>query len=80
MPYNKEEGRGTQMKRRPMRRRKKVCVYCVDKNAVIDYKDTNKLKRYISERGKILLEESQATVLNIRESLQQLSRELDISL
>ena len=70
MPYNKEEGRGTQMKRRPMRRRKKVCVYCVDKNAVIDYKDTNKLKRYISER----------TVLNIRESLQQLSRELDISL
>ena len=35
MPYNKEEGRGTQMKRRPMRRRKKVCVYCVDKNAVI---------------------------------------------
>ena len=53
MPYNKEEGRGTQMKRRPMRRRKKVCVYCVDKNAVIDYKDTNKLKRYISERGKI---------------------------
>ena len=45
MPYNKEEGRGTQMKRRPMRRRKKVCVYCVDKNAVIDYKDTNKLKR-----------------------------------
>mgnify|MGYP000553229078 CR=1 FL=1 len=45
MPYNKEEGRGTQMKRRPMRRRKKVCVYCVDKNAVIDYKDTNKLKK-----------------------------------
>ena len=37
-----------------MRRRKKVCVYCVDNNAVIDYKDTNKLKRYISERGKIL--------------------------
>ena len=29
-------------------------MYCVDKNAVIDYKDTNKLKRYISERGKIL--------------------------
>ena len=54
MPYNKEEGRGTQMKIRPMLRRKKVCVYCVDKNAVIDYKDTNKLKRYISERGKIL--------------------------
>ena len=36
------------------RRRKKVCVYCADKNAVIDYKDVNKLKRYVSERGKIL--------------------------
>jgi small subunit ribosomal protein S18 len=42
------------MKRRPIRRRKKVCVFCGDKNGVIDYKDTNKLKRYVSERGKIL--------------------------
>ena len=52
MAYNKSDRDGA--RRRPMRRRKKVCVYCVDKNAVIDYKDTNKLKRYISERGKIL--------------------------
>ncbi len=36
-----------------MHRRKKVCVFC-GKDNVIDYKDTNKLKRYISERGKIL--------------------------
>ena len=35
------------------RRRKKVCVFC-GKDNVIDYKDINKLKRYISERGKIL--------------------------
>ena len=42
------------MRRRGGRRRKKVCVYCADKNAVIDYKDVNKLKRYVSERGKIL--------------------------
>ena len=53
MAYNKSAD-GSSMKRRPMRRRKKVCVYCADKNAVIDYKDVNKLKRYISERGKIL--------------------------
>ena len=53
MPYNKEEGRGTQMKRRPMRRRKKVCVFC-GKDNTIDYKDTAKLKKYVSERGKIL--------------------------
>ena len=42
------------MRRRPMRRRKKVCVFCGDKSGVIEYKDTNKLKRYVSERGKIL--------------------------
>ena len=42
------------MKRRPIRRRKKVCVFCADKNAAIDYKDVNKLKRYIPQRGKIL--------------------------
>ena len=37
--------------RRPKR---KVCAFCADKNAVIDYKDTMRLRRYISERGKIL--------------------------
>ena len=52
MAYNKPAD-GSSMKRRPMRRRKKVCVFC-GKDNVIDYKDTNKLKRYISERGKIL--------------------------
>ncbi|MBR2081067.1 MAG: 30S ribosomal protein S18 [Oscillospiraceae bacterium] len=40
-------------KARP-RKRKKVCSFCVDKVAHIDYKDTAKLKRYLSERGKIL--------------------------
>jgi len=36
------------------KRRKKVCAFCADKSASIDYKDLNKLRRYISERGKIL--------------------------
>jgi small subunit ribosomal protein S18 len=36
------------------RRRKKVCAFCQDKSASIDYKDINKLRRFISERGKIL--------------------------
>ena len=35
-------------------RRKKVCVFCVEKATVIDYKDTAKLRRYTSERAKIL--------------------------
>ena len=36
------------------RKRKKVCSFCVDKVTAIDYKDTAKLRRYLSERGKIL--------------------------
>ncbi len=34
--------------------RKKVCSFCVDKIEVIDYKDVAKLRRFISERAKIL--------------------------
>ena len=36
------------------RAKKKVCVFCVDKVENIDYKDTAKLRRYITERGKIV--------------------------
>ena len=43
---------------RPMNRgrkaRKKVCGFCVDKVENIDYKDIARLRRYMSERGKIL--------------------------
>ena len=34
--------------------RKKVCAFCVDKVESIDYKDVAKLRRFISERAKIL--------------------------
>ena len=36
------------------RRRKKVCAFCADKIQEIDYKDIAKLRRYVSERAKIL--------------------------
>ena len=36
------------------RKRRKVCAFCVDKVECIDYKDAAKLRRYISERAKIL--------------------------
>ncbi len=41
---------------KPMRprKRRKVCQFCVDKVSYIDYKDTAKLKRFLSERSKIL--------------------------
>ena len=36
------------------RRRRKVCIFCADKVDFIDYKDSAKLRKFISERGKIL--------------------------
>ena len=36
------------------RRRRKVCAFCVDKVDYIDYKDVAKLRRYVTERAKIL--------------------------
>lgn len=34
--------------------RKKVCQFCADKTIAVDYKDVDTLKKYITERGKIL--------------------------
>ena len=34
--------------------KKKVCACCVEKVDTIDYKDVAKLKKYITEKGKIL--------------------------
>ena len=39
--------------RQPQRRRKKVCVFCQDKIDYIDYKDTARLRKFVSERSKI---------------------------
>ncbi len=33
---------------------KKVCAFCQDKVETIDYKDVSKLRRYITEKGKIV--------------------------
>lgn len=41
--------------RRPNKKgRKKVCAFCVEKVEKIDYKDAAKLRRYTSDRAKIL--------------------------
>lgn len=39
---------------RNRRGRRKVCAFCMDKAEFIDYKDINKLRKYVTERGKIL--------------------------
>ncbi len=42
------------MKKRPIRRRKRVCAFCANPAETISYKDVAKLRKYVSERGKIL--------------------------
>lgn len=43
------------MKRERGRRgKRRVCSFCVDKATAIDYKEIPKLKKYVTERGKIL--------------------------
>ena len=41
-------------KRRGGMKRKKVCQFCADKTETIDYKDVEKLRKYVTDRGKIL--------------------------
>lgn len=54
MAFNKAEKSDSPMRKRGgIRRRKKVCVFC-GKDNVIDYKDSAKLRKFVSERGKIL--------------------------
>ncbi|HBX23887.1 MAG TPA: 30S ribosomal protein S18 [Desulfotomaculum sp.] len=39
---------------RGRRGKKRICSFCVDKMQAVDYKDVSRLKKYITERGKIL--------------------------
>ena len=51
------EGRGGAGPRGPRKggkRRPKVCFFCGDKVEHVDYKDVEKLRKYVSERGKIM--------------------------
>jgi small subunit ribosomal protein S18 len=48
-----ESGRaGAGDRRRPTRR--KICKFCAEKVSAIDYQDTTRLVKMVSERGKIL--------------------------
>ena len=40
--------------RQAVRKKKKVCAFCADKIGHIDYKDTARLRKYVTERAKIL--------------------------
>lgn len=54
MAYSKTD-KTSFRKKNTSRRRRKVCIFCGTENEVnVSYKDVNLLKKYISERGKIL--------------------------
>ncbi|MBU0573471.1 MAG: 30S ribosomal protein S18 [Candidatus Margulisbacteria bacterium] len=47
--------RDKEKKGRPMRRKKRrVCVFCADKSKVMDYLDISFVRKFVSDRGKIL--------------------------
>ena len=50
------EEKTTVVAKKPFKKpsRRKVCAFCVDKVEVIDYKDIAKLRKYVTEKGKIL--------------------------
>jgi len=55
--------------------KKKVCPFCTEKGRVIDYKEAQKLKRYITEKGKIIPRRSNGLcALHQREVAQAIKR------
>ena len=54
MAYNREDRGDAPRRRTNVRRRKKVCVFCGENAQQIDYKDAAKLRRFTSDRAKIL--------------------------
>jgi len=42
------------LRRERGKKKKRVCSFCVDKITTVDYKDPGRLRKYITERGKIL--------------------------
>jgi len=68
-------------KNNKMRKRRKVCQFCVDKSTFIDYKDTAKLRHYTSERGKILPRRATGTcAMHQRELTEAIKRARQVAL
>ena len=57
MAFQKSDKSGSARPRRAgggFRSRKKVCAFCGEKSKPVDYKDVGTLRKFISERGKML--------------------------
>jgi ribosomal protein S18 len=53
MPKVQRKRREKEEKAWQKRQKKKVCIFCRDKIAHVDYKDVSVLRKFISDRGKI---------------------------
>ena len=63
------------------RKRRKVCQFCVDKCEYIDYKDAAKLRRFISDRSKILTRRTTGTcAMHQRQLTEAIKRARQIAL
>ena len=63
------------------RKRRKVCQFCADKATNIDCKDTAKLRRFLSERGKILPRRTTGTcAMHQRELTEAIKRSRQVAL
>ncbi|OFX13170.1 MAG: 30S ribosomal protein S18 [Armatimonadetes bacterium RBG_16_58_9] len=69
-PGRRSGGKATTRKPGGYRRmRRKVCSFCVDKVDFIDYKNVSRLRRFVSERGKILPRRATGTCASHQRSL-----------
>lgn len=57
-PVVADDDKGKKL-RRPTK--KKICLFCAEKVEHIDYKDTARLKRFVTEKGKIVPRRSSGT-------------------
>lgn len=64
-PGGRPGGRGSRYRRA----RRKVCTFCVDKAEHIDYKSISILRRFVSDRGKILPRRATGTCASHQRSL-----------
>lgn len=73
MPFDKNNPKN--------RKHKKICQFCADKVTFIDYKDTVKLRKFISERSKILPRRTTGTcAMHQRELTEAVKRARQIAL
>ena len=71
MAYSSSQKKPDYRKKRRIFHRRKVCRFCADSSLVIDYKDVDLLKYFITERGKIIPRRISGTCAKHQRSLTQ---------